>query len=321
MLVIIVLQVLIPLALLAGLALGPARSRATWLTETIVVAAYLAAIAIAGMWLAIPWFMVGIYAALFALALTASFRRIRGSTPWPHARGARVGLGLRLMLAVAATGLAVYGFSGRKAPSTPAIDVMFPMPSAVYQVVNGGSNTLVNAHLMTLVGERFRAYRGQSYGVDFVRVNRWGMRARGVAPSNPADYVIFNDVVFAPCPGTVIAAVDGLPDLEPPAVDRANMAGNHVILDCGTAWIVLGHFRRGSVRVRDGDSVRVGAHIANVGNSGNSDEPHLHIHAQTPGTTAAPLGGEPVPIRFDGRYLARNTRLRNASPGDTRTPR
>lgn len=314
MLLLILLQVLTPLALLAALALGPARSRATWLTETIVVASYLAAIAIAGMWLVIPWFMVGVYAALFALALTASFRRIRRGTTGPRGRAPRLGLGLPIMVALGAIGLALHGVAGRMAPSMPAIDVVFPMPNAVYQVANGGSNGLVNAHLMTLTGDRFRAYRGQSYGVDFVRVNRWGMRARGLAPSDPADYVIFNDVVSAPCSGTVVAAVDGLPDLRPPEIDRANMAGNHVIVECGTAWLVMAHFRNGSVRVRNGDSVRAGVHIANVGNSGNSNEPHLHIHAQRPGTTAAPLGGDPLSIRFDGRYLARNARVQNASP-------
>ncbi len=39
-------------------------------------------------------------------------------------------------------------------------------------------------------------------------------------------------------------------------------------------------------------------------------EPHLHIHAQRPGSTIAPLSGEPVPTRFGGRYLVRNDRVR-----------
>lgn len=47
-----------------------------------------------------------------------------------------------------------------------------------------------------------------------------------------------------------------------------------------------------------------------VGNSGNTGEPHLHIHAQRPGSAIAPLSGEPVPVRFGGRYLVRNDRVR-----------
>lgn len=37
-----------------------------------------------------------------------------------------------------------------------------------------------------------------------------------------------------------------------------------------------------------------------VGNSGNTGEPHGH--AQRPGPATAPLGGEPLPIVFGGRF-------------------
>jgi hypothetical protein len=47
-----------------------------------------------------------------------------------------------------------------------------------------------------------------------------------------------------------------------------------------------------------------------VGNSGNTNEPHLHIHVQRP---AAPgrelLSGDPLPIRLSGRFLVRNDRV------------
>ena len=43
-----------------------------------------------------------------------------------------------------------------------------------------------------------------------------------------------------------------------------------------------------------------------VGNSGNTDEPHLHIHAQRPGPASAPLSGDPLFIAFEGGFLALN---------------
>ncbi|MCU0571003.1 MAG: M23 family metallopeptidase [Oculatellaceae cyanobacterium Prado106] len=55
--------------------------------------------------------------------------------------------------------------------------------------------------------------------------------------------------------------------------------------------------------------VKVGDRIAEVGNSGASDEPHLHIHAQRPGASAAPFSGDPLPIRLNGRYLIRGDRV------------
>ncbi len=54
-----------------------------------------------------------------------------------------------------------------------------------------------------------------------------------------------------------------------------------MILDVGGGrHVLLAHLARGTVAVRAGDRVRAGAVLGRVGNSGNSSEPHLHIHVQ-----------------------------------------
>jgi murein DD-endopeptidase MepM/ murein hydrolase activator NlpD len=76
----------------------------------------------------------------------------------------------------------------------------------------------------------------------------------------------------------------------------------------------MGHMQKGSVRVAAGESIGVGVPLGSVGNTGNTDEAHLHIHAQRPGTLEQPISGEPVLMRLDGRYLWRNQRItRNSS--------
>jgi hypothetical protein len=50
--------------------------------------------------------------------------------------------------------------------------------------------------------------------------------------------------------------------------------------------------------------------------SANSDEPHLHIHAQRPGHLWDPFIGDPLPMRVDGRYLVRNDRISTFSFDD-----
>mgnify|MGYP000417146968 CR=1 FL=1 len=72
---------------------------------------------------------------------------------------------------------------------------------------------------------------------------------------------------------------------------------------------LLGHLQPGSVRVHAGADVAVGEWIGSVGNSGNTGEPHLHIHAQGRGTIEAPLGGDPRPIQFNGRFPVRGDRI------------
>ncbi|WP_210183628.1 peptidoglycan DD-metalloendopeptidase family protein [Microvirga guangxiensis] len=78
------------------------------------------------------------------------------------------------------------------------------------------------------------------------------------------------------------------------------------ILRCGGFVVLLAHMRAGSVRLKPGDDIKTGDEIGAVGNSGNTGEPHLHIHAQRPGPADAPLSGDGVPIRFGGRFTARN---------------
>lgn len=129
---------------------------------------------------------------------------------------------------------------------------------------------------------RFRAYRGSSYGVDIVKIDRFGLRAKGIVPSDLADYQIYGQPVLAPCAGKILQAIDGLPDMQIPQIDSVNRSGNHVLLRCGDVDFLLAHFRPQSLSVRSGMDVRVGDRLAEVGNSGTSDEPHLHIHAQSP---------------------------------------
>ena len=59
-----------------------------------------------------------------------------------------------------------------------------------------------------------------------------------------------------------------------------------------------------------GDSVAAGQALGRVGNSGNSSEPHLHIHAVRAGTGSA-LDGEAVALTFGGRFPVRGSIIRS----------
>ncbi|MCY7304867.1 MAG: M23 family metallopeptidase [Rhodoferax sp.] len=140
-------------------------------------------------------------------------------------------------------------------------------------------------------------------------LDRIGLRARGMQPADPRAYFIYGARVLAPCAAEVVIAVDGLPDMRVPEVDRDHLAGNHLLLRCLQADVLLGHLQAGSVRVRVGSRVAVGEWLGLIGNSGNTGEPHLHIHAQGPGPTEAPLGGEPLAILFNGRFPVRGDQI------------
>jgi hypothetical protein len=186
-----------------------------------------------------------------------------------------------------------------------AIDLAFPLHNVDWYIVQGGSSAYLNAHHDT---------PAQALALDIVALDAYGRRANALLPNRLQDYVVFNQPVYAPCTGEVVAIGDGLPDLTPPARDQKNAAGNYVAIACKGATVLLAHLRRGSVLQSVGASVTVGDRIGNVGNSGNTTEPHLHIHAvrdTVTDETRLMRDSDAVAMRFGGRILSRNSRGRH----------
>lgn len=302
-----VAQLLIPLVLLFWQLRELSVSKIQWLFKTILAVCYLIAIAVVGLWNLIPFFVPYIYLGTSLILAVRGFARISEAPFW-KAETVREGIkfGVTVLLVFIISAVVIYALSGWHIPASEFARLSFPLKDGTFHIVNGGSNSLVNAHFKTLEGERFRAFRGQSYGVDIVQINRFGFRANGFLPKDPADYVIFGAKVHAPCAGEIIETENDREDLLPPNTDRTYLTGNHVLIDCGEYTVMLAHFKKGSVQVAPGQKVEVGHMIGQVGNSGNTDEPHLHIHAQHRGTQQTSLDGEPLWMLFDDRFLVRN---------------
>jgi murein DD-endopeptidase MepM/ murein hydrolase activator NlpD len=95
------------------------------------------------------------------------------------------------------------------------------------------------------------------------------------------DYFVYGKQILAAAPGTVITAIDGVPDNEPGSMNPLCAVGNCLIIDQGSnEYAVYAHLKPGSLRVHGGDNVRQGQVLALCGNSGNSSEPHFHFHLQ-----------------------------------------
>ena len=304
----VLIQLVVPLALVVAHALLPSASLPGVLIRTAAIGLAIWLIALGGIWLFPPWWTPYAYLLLLAAATLYRFRllRLRPSSGRLF-RWGEIAVGA-VLAAVALVALAPL-VAGRTTPAG-AVDLAFPLGAGAYLVVSGGADVNLNAHLNTLAdNERFRPWVGQSYGVDLVAIDGWGLRATGIAPADPAAYAIFGRDVLAPCDGTVAAVHDGVPDLPVPQKDRVNLAGNFVLIDCGAHLVALAHFQQGTIRAAAGDVVTTGMVLGAVGNSGNSDEPHLHIHVQRGTTAEAPMSGEPVPLTLDGRFPVRNDRF------------
>lgn len=178
-----------------------------------------------------------------------------------------------------------------------------------------------------------KAY-GQAYAVDLL------LPTEGPAPSvgwwrtrGPQTYPAFGRPVHAMAPGTVVGVNERWRDhrarstwpsliwmltfegLLRELAGPAGLLGNHVVVenDDGT-YAAYAHLRRGSLKVRPGQRVEVGTLLAEVGNSGNSSEPHLHVQLMDGARPSAAAG---VAMRWTGLEMdpaERDTRWGAGAP-------
>ncbi|MDF2675366.1 MAG: peptidase family protein [Clostridiales bacterium] len=116
-------------------------------------------------------------------------------------------------------------------------------------------------------------------------------------------YGIYGKNVFAPIKGKIIETHDGEEDIVPNSDKFTSLLGNHVFLrieKTGT-YLIFAHLKNNSIRVAAGDIVEVGDVIAQVGNSGTTSEPHLHIQHQKnkPYNNVLMITIEGLPITFE----------------------
>jgi hypothetical protein len=313
----IIIQLVIPLGLLVWQGKSSSNSQLGWSLKTIAVLGYLVALALAGLWLVIPWWVSYLYLALWlvlAIVTRQSLRqqpRFPQKTSWQWIRTLFCGVLAGLFWAIV-----VHAWTGYQPPAGNPVSLAFPLKNGTYYIANGGSIELLNSHLDLLRSKRFRELRGTSYAVDIVKLNASGMRATGPQPTDPTQYAIFGDPLYAPCEGEVLQSVNTMPDMLPPQADSKNEKGNFVLLQCNPdqSVVFMAHLKKGSVKVIAGDRVMTGQQLGEIGNSGDSGEPHLHINAQQLGSTKTALDGVPLPILFDGRYLVRNARVESHLP-------
>lgn len=135
-------------------------------------------------------------------------------------------------------------------------------------VLAGGDSALVNHHF-PLTQQRYALDLAMPYDHRHIR-------------RELADYPAFGKRVLAPVDGHVTLVVGGRPDQPLGMTDVEHPAGNHLVIRTREGrYVLMAHLRADSIQVDEGQRVVVGDRLAEVGNSGNSTEPHLHIQVQT----------------------------------------
>lgn len=122
----------------------------------------------------------------------------------------------------------------------------------------------------------------ERWGVDWVRIDENNRLITG-DPLKLGSYPQYGQEVIAVADGTVLRIKDDLPDEVPGKMPEGitihTAGGNFVFQNIGDGYSAFyAHLIPGSVRVKAGDKVKRGQVLGLLGNSGNTDAPHLHFH-------------------------------------------
>jgi len=188
-----------------------------------------------------------------------------------------------------------------------------PVGAGDWWIGLGPSNTSEHRRAVIRVGDDTVPHLAQRFAIDWVKMDPRGEYARDHRGRRNTDWYGYGEPVFAVTDARVAAINDGIPENTPGENSRAvpmrvaTVLGNYVVLDLGAPaaggphrFALYGHLQPGSLEVHAGDSVHQGQVLGTIGNSGNSDGPHLHFHVtEAADSAAAPLRGEGVPFVLD----------------------
>ena len=243
------------------------------------------------------WIWYGAPIALAVVTAGLLVASLRSARRWKHGMNGWHVLGYVGLVTVIFT-LPVYDPYPSSYDDRPS-RVAFRLPlDGTVTVAWGGPTADVNYHVF-LPDQRW------AYDLVVTREGRT-FRTDGVALD---DYLAYGLPVYAPAGGDVFATLDGEPEVAIGA-RRWGLAGlgNHVGIEVAPGeFLFVGHLQPGTVAVEVGDRVAAGQLLGRVGNSGNSSEPHVHLHLQD---SPRQWFGEGIPFHFhgyrhDGRLVER----------------
>ena len=186
-----------------------------------------------------------------------------------------------------------YRNGGKRRTQTLAVPLFYRHTGDRYIYPLAGSTLVANG---ALAYPHHRNALSQEFGMDIVgaAANEDGLfYSRRQPPQLLTDHLIYQRDIMAVADGVVVIMESRHPedvtDVGPIRLDKlvalipqigflGAIAGNHVVIDHGNGdYSLYAHLSPSTIRVKVGERVKQGQVIAGVGNTGNSDGPHLHF--------------------------------------------
>jgi Peptidase family M23 len=173
-----------------------------------------------------------------------------------------------------------------------------PLEGPRWVVVNGCCAG-PTSHRLAVTPINGAFYVSERFAIDFAQLTVDKRLVQG-DPEQLASYPTYGADVISVARGVVVRTLDGIADNVPvgslPPFSLETVGGNYVVVDIGGGHFAFyAHLQPGSLRVRVGDRVTQGQVLGLLGNSGNSDFPHLHFHVTD---SPSPLTSDGLPYEF-----------------------
>ena len=188
-------------------------------------------------------------------------------------------------------GLVGISYPAKIEKTQPQLTMRLPFDEPT-KIAWGGDNVKTNYHA---------AHADQRWAYDM------SPEPGGIDSANLEDYGCYGATIVAPVNGTILKIYDQDPDQIPNQIKQnfKSILGNHIVLQPEgygkDEVLVFAHLKPGSIQVAENDAVTSGRPIAACGNSGNTTEPHLHIHFMKALTPSYDFGyGLPLFISHSG---------------------
>jgi hypothetical protein len=172
---------------------------------------------------------------------------------------------------------------------TDYVKLEFPLKNGKYIIMQSGK--AYNIHTSPV----------EKYALDIVKESNISsmFKFKNTSLENGGTY---GTSIYSPCKGVIRELRDGIKDQPIGIRDLSVGGGNILIIGCDGFDVLLAHIKSGTFKVKIDDVVELGEELAQIGNSGNTDGPHLHIMAYR-------MNGEteriPLPMVFNGKILYR----------------
>lgn len=162
-----------------------------------------------------------------------------------------------------------------------AIEIAPPLRGPGWVVGNGCCDE-PNAHRGATLSIDGTTHVAERFAIDYVQLNQDGFLFEG-AKSDLANYGYFGAEIRSVGDGKVVRIQDDQPEQVPGSLPTGQTVqtagGNYMVVKIAAdRYAFYAHMQPGSLRFEKGDRVEEGEVLGLLGNTGNSDGPHLHFH-------------------------------------------